>query len=96
MVARLDDRLVAMTTVCTHKGCSLKVNAEAPEPALKCPCHKAEFSPQGTPTAGQAKSALARYAVSQGADGVITVDLTTSFIESKWDEKEAFIPLAGA
>jgi Rieske Fe-S protein len=92
LVARLDDRLVAMTNVCTHKGCALKIDPGI-EPALKCPCHKAEFGAKGTPTAGQAKLALARYALTQGPDGTITADLTKSFPEAKWNEAESFIAM---
>ena len=92
LVSRLDDRLVAMTAICTHKGCPVKVQADD-HTALKCPCHKAEFSVEGTPTAGPAKTALVRYALTQAADGTITADLTRTFIESKWDDKASFVPL---
>lgn len=92
LVARLDDRLVAMSNVCTHKSCSVRINADD-KTLLKCPCHDAEYSAYGTPTDGPAKTALSRYAVKQSANGTITADLTKSFIESKWDDAAAFIPL---
>lgn len=96
LIARLkddkEDRLVAISTICTHKGCSVKVKP-GDEPALKCPCHKAEFSAYGTPTGGPAKTALDRYAITQGADGTLTVDMTKTFIESKWEEPTAFVPI---
>ena len=95
MVANLGDKLVAMTTVCTHKGCSVKPNPANPE-GLKCPCHKAEFDVKGMPTHGPAKTPLDRFALSQGADGVITVDMTKSFIESKWEDPASFIALKPA
>lgn len=95
LVARLDDRLVAVSNVCTHKGCAVKVKPDD-HTGLKCPCHKAEFSPEGTPTSGPAKTALARYAIKQGADGKITVDLTKQFIESKWDDADAFVAVKKA
>lgn len=95
MVANLGDKLVAMTTVCPHKGCSVKPNPANPQ-GLKCPCHKAEFNVKGVPTHGPAKSPLDRFALSQEADGVITVDMTKSFIESKWEDPAAFIALKPA
>jgi Rieske Fe-S protein len=92
LIARLDDRLVAISTICTHKGCSVK-KKPGEELALKCPCHKAEFSAYGTPTGGPAKTALDRYAITQGADGTLIVDMTKAFIESKWEDPAAFVPI---
>ncbi len=87
-VARLEDRLVVMSAVCTHKNCIVR---KQDEKTLRCPCHKSFFSEYGTPTEGQAKVALPRYGVSVGADGTITVDTTQSFGEREWDKPEAFI-----
>ena len=92
MVSKLDDRLVVMSAICTHKGCTVKVQP-ADSAELFCPCHKALFSDQGTATKGPAKASLVRYAVSQAADGTITADLTKSFAERQWDDAAAFIPL---
>ena len=91
MIARLDDRLVVLSAVCTHKGSTVRVKPGTEEPTLRCPSHGAEFSPYGTPTAGPAKTALVRYAVSAAPDGTITADLTKTFIESKWEEDGAFL-----
>jgi len=92
MVSKLDDRLVVMSAICTHKGCLVKID-QAQADQLQCPCHKAEFSDQGTATKGPAKVSLVRYAVKQGTDGTITADLTKSFEERHWDDAAAFIPL---
>jgi Rieske Fe-S protein len=91
MVSRLEDRLVVMSAVCTHKRCMLKI--EEDKKSLKCNCHKSFFSEQGTVTGGPAKSSLVRYAVSQKEDGTITADLTQSFSEKQWEDAKSFVPV---
>ena len=91
MIARLDDRLVAMSAACTHKNSTVRIKADADEPTLRCPSHGAEYSPNGTVTKGPAKASLVRYALSTAADGTITADLTKTFAEAKWDEADAFV-----
>ena len=92
MVSRLDDRLVAMSAICTHKGCTVKVDPKETTQLL-CPCHHAEYSDQGTPIKGPAKISLVRYGLTQAADGQITADLTKTFAERQWDDPAAMIPL---
>ena len=93
MIRRLDDRLVAMSAICTHKRCVVKIKDES---SLRCPCHKGTFSEQGTPISGPPKAALPRYALTQAADGTITVDTTRSFGEKEWDQPEAFVAIKKA
>lgn len=90
MISRLEDRLVVMSAICTHKSCVLR---KQDEKVLRCPCHKSFFSEYGTPTEGQAKIALPRYAVTLAEDGTIQVDTTQSFGEREWDNPKAFISL---
>ncbi len=86
MIAVVEDRLVAMSAVCTHKNCIVRKDTDT---TLLCPCHKSIFGDHGTPTEGKAKFALPRYALSQAADGTITVDTTQSFSEREWEKPEA-------
>lgn len=90
MVCRLDDRLVVMSAICTHKSCTLKI---AEDKKLRCPCHKSFFGEHGTVLEGQAKSSLVRYALKQADDGTITADLTQSFAEKQWDDPKAMIAI---
>ena len=90
MVCKLDDRLVVMSALCTHKGCTVKIDPAHPD-QLQCPCHKAEYSDQGTAIKGPAKVSLVRYAVAESADGTIVADLTKSFEERKWEDPTAFV-----
>ena len=89
-VRRLDDRLVAMSAICTHKRCVLKIKDPA---TLRCPCHKSFFSAEGSPTEGPAKKSLNRYALTQNEAGEITVDTTQSFEEKEWEEPKSFIAI---
>jgi cytochrome b6-f complex iron-sulfur subunit len=41
-----DGTPIAVSGVCTHKGCQLQLNAA--EGRLDCPCHKTAFAPDGT------------------------------------------------
>jgi Rieske Fe-S protein len=90
MISVVDDQLVVMSAICTHKMCVLRKQEDK---VLRCPCHKSFFSEYGTPTEGQAKVALPRYAVSVLEDGTINVDTTQSFGEREWEKPQAFIPL---
>jgi nitrite reductase/ring-hydroxylating ferredoxin subunit len=45
------DRMQAVSAMCTHMPCTLKLNSGAQQ--LDCPCHGAWFGLDGTPVAGQ-------------------------------------------
>lgn len=44
-VRRVDGKTQAISGVCTHQGCKLWF--DAPDDALRCPCHTTSFSPSG-------------------------------------------------
>jgi nitrite reductase/ring-hydroxylating ferredoxin subunit len=44
-VRRVDGKPQAISGVCTHQGCRLWF--DAPDDALRCPCHSTSFSPSG-------------------------------------------------
>lgn len=92
LVARLSDRLVAMSSICTHKRCSLRLKDDD-STQLFCKCHKGVYDEQGIPRAGPPKMSLVRYALSVADDGTITVDTTRSFDEKKWDDAAAYVPV---
>ena len=91
-LVRKDGKLYACSAVCTHKYAALTVKSDE----FYCPKHKSEFSYEGTVTAGPAKSSLPRYAISLGADGKITVDMTKTFEEKKWDDAASFVEVPKA
>ncbi|OBH07453.1 MULTISPECIES: Rieske (2Fe-2S) protein [unclassified Mycobacterium] len=50
-VRRVDGKPEAISGVCTHQGCKLWF--DAPDGALRCPCHTTSFSPSGQVLAHQ-------------------------------------------
>ena len=71
-VALFRDRgsVYAVSTVCTHLGCVVKVD----DKGFHCPCHGSEFAPDGTVTKGPAPRALPWLNVSKVGDGRYVVD----------------------
>ena len=64
--------LYAMTSVCTHQGCSVRVSGTA----LSCPCHGSGFDANGAVTRGPAATGLRHFQVTLEADGSIAIDPT--------------------
>jgi cytochrome b6-f complex iron-sulfur subunit len=74
LVARTDDGVYhAMTSICTHQGCSIdQYNSGTKE--FVCPCHGSRFSAVGAVTNGPASVALKQYVTSvSGTQLIITL-----------------------
>jgi Rieske Fe-S protein len=56
-----DGELLAISTVCTHLGCSVFFQ-ETPG-QFHCPCHNGLFDAQGNPVSGPPERPLPRYPV---------------------------------
>ncbi|GAB4293032.1 MAG: hypothetical protein Fur0025_29070 [Oscillatoriaceae cyanobacterium] len=71
VVRNPDDRTVvyAVNPKCTHEGCTVKW--EADERKYDCPCHDAEFSPDGQVIEGPAKKPLATYTAKIEGDSIL-------------------------
>ena len=82
-VVRDDKTIYALSTVCTHLGCT--PNWLETEQKYKCPCHGSGFRKSGINFEGPAPRPLERFAISLAADGQILVDKTKSF---KWEKGE--------
>ena len=82
-IVRDDTSIYALSTVCTHLGCT--PNWLEAEQKYKCPCHGSGFRKTGIHFEGPAPRPLERYAVSLAPDGQILVDKTRSF---KWEKGE--------
>ena len=78
-----DKSIYALSTVCTHLGCT--PNWLEAEQKYKCPCHGSGFRKTGIHFEGPAPRPLERYAISLASDGQIMVDKTRSF---KWEKGE--------
>jgi cytochrome b6-f complex iron-sulfur subunit len=72
LVINTGTTIVALSSICTHQGCTVGYNATAKD--IECPCHGSVYSTSGAVINGPAPSALHSYPVS--LDGtVLTITL---------------------
>ena len=90
-VVRNDEGMYALSTVCTHLGCT--PNWLTTERKFKCPCHGSGFRISGMHFEGPAPRPLERYKIEMAGDGQVIVDKTKSFKFEKgeWDREESFL-----
>ena len=90
-VVRNDEGMYALSTVCTHLGCT--PNWLSTERKFKCPCHGSGFRFSGVNFEGPAPRPLERYKIELASDGQILIDKTKSFKYEKgeWERDESFL-----
>ena len=90
-IVRDEEKIIALSTVCTHLGCT--PNWLEAERKFKCPCHGSGFRASGINFEGPAPRPLERYKISLANDGQILVDKTKSFKYEKgeWNRNESFL-----
>ena len=90
-VVRNGGKIYALSTTCTHLGCT--PNWLEREDKFKCPCHGSGFYISGINFEGPAPRPLERWAVSIGDDGQIVVDKSKKFQfeRGEWTNPESFI-----
>jgi cytochrome b6-f complex iron-sulfur subunit len=90
-VVRNDGKIYALSTTCTHLGCT--PNWLEKEGKFKCPCHGSGFYISGINFEGPAPRPLERWAVSIGEDGQVVVDKSKKFQQERgeWSNPESFI-----
>jgi cytochrome b6-f complex iron-sulfur subunit len=91
----IDNRkcLIALSTTCTHLGCT--PNVLFGEQKIKCPCHGSGFRFSGLNFEGPAPRPLERWKVTiDPVDGQILVDKTKKFQQEKgeWTNPDSFVP----
>lgn len=59
--------LIALSTVCTHKGCEVRVMPNS----FECPCHGSAYRADGAVAEGPATQPLQRFAVTENAETII-------------------------
>jgi len=69
-IVRDANKLAAISTTCTHLGCSVAVS----ETGFACPCHGSRYDQDGTVTGGPAPRALPWYPVTLAPNGDLEVD----------------------
>ena len=70
LIVRTEDKLVALSAICTHAGCICEWQADKKQ--VFCPCHGGVFDLEGNVVAGPPPRPLAKYRISV-QDGKITV-----------------------
>ncbi|NUN48526.1 MAG: ubiquinol-cytochrome c reductase iron-sulfur subunit [Candidatus Brocadiae bacterium] len=90
-VCRTKGKIFALTTICTHLGCT--PNWLPNEAKFKCPCHGSGFRLNGVNFEGPAPRPLERAAIRLLEDGSILVDKSRAFQFEKgqWDDPDSFI-----
>jgi cytochrome b6-f complex iron-sulfur subunit len=87
------DIIYALSTTCTHLGCT--PNWLEGEKKFKCPCHGSGFKISGVNFEGPAPRPLERYAIKKTDDGQIVVDKSRKFQKEigQWDDPDSYVLL---
>jgi cytochrome b6-f complex iron-sulfur subunit len=72
LVINTGTKIVALSSICTHQGCTVGYNASAKD--IECPCHGSVYSTTGAVINGPAPSALRSYPVTL-ADNILTISI---------------------
>ena len=90
-IIRNDQGIYALSTVCTHLGCT--PNWLSSSKKFKCPCHGSGFKSTGINFEGPAPRPLERYRIILADSGEIIVDKTKKYQQEKgqWADPEAFL-----
>ncbi len=92
-VVKDTDKIVVLSTVCTHLGCT--PNWLSADLKFKCPCHGSGFYSTGINFEGPAPRPLERFKVGLAPDGQILVDKTRKFQQElgQWSDPDSFLPV---
>lgn len=90
-IVREQDKIYALSTVCTHLGCT--PNWQPSEGKYKCPCHGSGFYKNGINFEGPAPRPLERFKIELSDTGELLVDKTKKFQFEKgeWNDPESFV-----
>lgn len=93
-IVRNTEGFYALSTVCTHLGCT--PNWLPSDGKFKCPCHGSGFVITGINIEGPAPRPLERYKITLATDGQILIDKNAKFQQEKgqWELDGAFLPYA--
>ncbi|MEE9189139.1 MAG: ubiquinol-cytochrome c reductase iron-sulfur subunit, partial [Candidatus Neomarinimicrobiota bacterium] len=90
-IVRTPEYFFALSTVCTHLGCT--PNWLQNEDKFKCPCHGSGFRKSGVNFEGPAPRPLERFKITLADDGQILVDKTKKYTYEKgqWSNPESYL-----
>jgi cytochrome b6-f complex iron-sulfur subunit len=88
------DIIYALSTTCTHLGCTPNWLEDARK--FKCPCHGSGFYITGVNFEGPAPRPLERWGIKRGDDGQILVDKRQKYQKElgQWEDPNSFILMA--
>jgi len=72
-IVREGNKLAAISTTCTHLGCSVGIS----DTGFACPCHGSRYDQDGVVTGGPAPKPLPWFKVTVAPNGEIEVDKNT-------------------
>ena len=72
-IIREGNRIAAISTTCTHLGCSVAIS----DTGFACPCHGSRYDQDGNVTGGPAPKPLPWFKVALAPNGEIEVDKNT-------------------
>ncbi len=90
-IVRNEEYIYALSTVCTHLGCT--PNWLENERKFKCPCHGSGYKISGINFEGPAPRPLERFRIALAEDGQIRIDKTKKFQQEKgqWTDPESYL-----
>jgi cytochrome b6-f complex iron-sulfur subunit len=90
-VVRNEGKIYALSTTCTHLGCTPNWLESAAK--FKCPCHGSGFYITGINFEGPAPRPLERWGLYVGDDGQLVVDKSKKFQQERgeWTNQESYI-----
>lgn len=90
-IVRNEEGFYALSTICTHLGCTPNWFKE--ESKFKCPCHGSGFRMTGRNFEGPAPRPLERFHIELGADGNLYVDKSRKYRAEmgQWTSPGAFL-----
>ena len=92
-LAPAENKIVAISTICTHLGCI--PNWLSGDQKFKCPCHGSGYYITGVNFEGPTPRPLERFPISLDADGYLWVDQSIVFREElgQWSDPQSFVAL---
>jgi len=90
-VIRYQGKIYALSTTCTHLGCTPNWLEAAQK--FKCPCHGSGFYITGVNFEGPAPRPLERWSIGIGDDGQLVVDKSKKFQKElgQWSDPDSFV-----
>jgi len=92
-VVRNEEQMYALSTICTHLGCT--PNWLEAENKFKCPCHGSGFYMTGINFEGPAPRPLERVMISLAEDGQVLIDKSRlfKFEANQWSDPASFLQM---